>query len=505
MSVRSAGRPGRSRHPSGIYLIFTTEIWERFSYFGMRGLLVLFLTAATEDGGFGWDGSSALQLYALYTGLVYLAPVLGGYLGDRILGRRRAVVTGCALMTAGHFTMALPAAIPWILGWLGGYPLPMILERVGVPLGHAWDAAYQGAAYRAAVSGLGLATPPEGLLVAAYLGTSLSFYAALALIIAGTGFFKSNMATMVGELYQPDDSRRDAGYTIYYTGANIGAFAANIVAGTIGEAWGWHYGFSVAGLGMAAGLWLFLRLAPRHLKDVGERPRAPGLRPAPLAGSEVRRVLGILLMSSFTILFWMGFEQGGGLLNLMIRESVDRSAFGGEVPATWFQSLNPLFLMLLAPLFVAFWGYAEDRGLRLHPTRKYAFGLLLMGLSFLVLLGAQGEIARTGHCSPWWVVAVFAIQTVGELAMSPVSKSLVSRYAPARIASPLMGAEFACYACGAWLAGMLGARAFAVGPEQTFMGISAVCLAAALVCLCLRRTVDRLLGEAPQPAATCSA
>jgi len=483
--------------PRGILLIFTTEVWERFSYFGMRGLLVLFLTAATVDRGFGWSPASALRLYATYTALVYLAPVIGGFIGDCILGRRRAVLAGALLMMLGHTVMALPGVVPDVLAWWSGYPVPDLLYNSGIPLGQfaVPDAAREAWSGLAAVQGL--VEPPLAVMELAYRVTGWSFYVALTLIVAGTGFFKSNMAVMVGDLYAPDDSRRDAGFTIYYTGANLGAFAANLVAGTVGELWGWHWGFSIAGLGMAVGAALFWLRAPVLLAGVGDPPVRPTARIGALptlAAGDGKRVLGILLMSAFTIVFWMGFEQGGGLLNIMVRDAVDRDVSGMQIPATWFQSLNPLFIFLLAPLFVMMWDHFQRRGYAPHPTQKYAAGLLIMGLSFVLLLGAQAEINATGQCSAWWLVTVFAVQTVGELAISPVSKSLVSRYAPQQVASPLMGAEFACYAGGAWLAGMLGAWAVATTPEQVFGLLLIVTVVAALACLAVRPLVDRLLG-----------
>ncbi len=482
--------------PRGILLIFTTEVWERFSYFGMRGLLVLFLTATTAERGFGWDGADALRLYATYTALVYLAPVVGGFLGDCLLGRRSAVLLGALLMMCGHAMMALPGVLPYLLEQWAAYPIEELLYESGLSMGRLSIPADAAAVWSGYAAGQGYTSPPMTFLSIAYLVTSWSFYGALALIVAGTGFFKSNMAVMVGELYSSDDARRDAGFTIYYTGANLGAFAANLVAGTVGEVWGWHWGFSIAGLGMAVGASIFWLRAPRLLSGVGLKPaeRSAGSITMPhLDARDWSRVAGILLMSAFTIVFWMGFEQGGGLLNIMIRDAVDREVFGSEVPATWFQSLNPLFIFLLAPGFVALWGWFERHERSPHPTQKYAAGLLIMGLSFLLLLGAQQEINATGTCSAWWLVAVFAVQTIGELSISPVSKSLVSRYAPQQVASPLMGAEFACYAGGAWLAGLLGAWAVSASPEEAFRYLLWTCIAAAIVCLAVRPLIDWLL------------
>ncbi|MEM6582591.1 MAG: peptide MFS transporter [Pseudomonadota bacterium] len=482
-------------HPRGIYLIFTTEIWERFSYYGMRGLLVLFLSAATIDGGFGWSSARALEIYATYVALVYIAPIIGGYIGDRWLGRKRAVIVGSILMMAGHFAMVVPGVAPAVVGSITNYPVSDLLHESGIELGALSVSTQQLEQMAAYAMHRGWGELPHTSLTLAYLLVSWSFYLALLLIILGTGFFKPNMAIMVGELYEKTDPRREAGYTIYYTGANIGAFVANLVAGTIGEVFGWHLGFSVAGLGMGIGLVVFILGARRTMVGIGERPQRSQVQSAPLNNHERKRVLGILLMSMFTIVFWMGFEQGGGLLNVMVRDSVDRSVLGFDTPVTWFQSLNPMFIFLFAPLFVAMWGALARRKIDLHPTTKYAIALILMASSFLLLIGAQAEVERTGSCSALWLVAVFAVQTAGELAISPVSKSLVSRYAPTRIASPMMGAEFACYAVGAWLAGQVGAWALNSGPKEAFELLLIACLTTAALCLGIRRIVDRLLAS----------
>jgi POT family proton-dependent oligopeptide transporter len=462
----------------------------------MRGLLILFLTAATIDHGFGWAFADALRLYATYTALVYLLPVLGGFIGDMWLGRRRAVLVGAMLMMVGHFLMAVPGVIPTLLSVWSGYPVEAALFESGLTMGMPFLPEGAGDLWSSWAATNCEESSPFLLLKGAYLSVSWAFYSALGLILLGTGLFKSNMATMVGELYTPGDQRRDAGYTIYYAGANIGAFIANLVAGTVGEYWGWHWGFSVAGLGMVVGCVSFYRMAPALLSGVGDHHRITREEKVSLSAFEWRRVVGILLMSAFTIVFWAGFEQGGGLLSIMVRDSVERQVLGVEVPVTWFQSLNPFFIFLFAPLFVAVWGALESRNCSVHATYKYAFGLFLMSLSFLLLLGAQREVDHTGSCSAWWLVAVFAVQTIGELAISPVSKALVSRHAPERIAAPMMGAEFACYAAGAWFAGLFGAFAVSGQSSQVFWILAISSTTAAIVCLAMKPVVDRLLEAA---------
>jgi len=442
------------RHPPGLATIFLTEMWERFSYYGMRALLVLYLVNALDLAR-----EDALQIYATYTALVYLTPVLGGYLADRWLGTRRAVAIGAIVMAMGHFAMAFPALL----------------------------------------------------------------HLALGLLIAGNGFFKPNMTTLVGALYRDGDPRRDSGFTIYYMGINLGAFLAPLVAGTLGEKLGWHYGFAAAGIGMVAGLLIFLK-GQRHFGAAGLPPgRDPlrglgagdwwvigvssaatlalvavlvaalpllapawnGLGPLLQAGIaaliiglyalaarlwrrwrrstpprrldriERERVAAIAVMGVFVVFFWMGFEQAGGTMNLFADKRTDRVILGWEMPATYFQAVNPLLILMLAPLFSLLWGRLDRSPYGLSAPAKQGLGMVVLGLGFLVLAIADQHAQAVGRVSPLWLLAVYLLHTTGELLLSPIGLSMVTKLAPARLVSLLMGLWFTAIALANYLAGTL--------------------------------------------------
>ena len=277
-------------HPKGLYLLFFTEMWERFSYYGMRALLVLFLTSATLDEGFGWSSVEALRLYGLYTGLIWFTPVIGGWLADSYLGQRKAVVIGGSLMALGHFMMAGPALLPVLVGQFSGVPVQDVLQTAGVALGSLFPdgAAWQGLDARIAALELsaGEAARYQSAARLAYTLSAVSFYSALCLLVCGVGLFKTNISTQVGLLYDERDDRRDGGFTIFYMGINIGAFLGIIIAGVLGERVGWHYGFAVAGVGTAAmaspmrvliEIWsTALLMQPFRANDRKSSPRSPG-------------------------------------------------------------------------------------------------------------------------------------------------------------------------------------------------------------------------------------
>ena len=442
-------------HPSGLSTLFFTEMWERFSYYGMRALLVLYLVNALEV-----PRSDALSIYATYTALVYLTPIIGGYLADRWLGAQSAVLVGSLLMALGHFAMAVPSLL----------------------------------------------------------------YVALGLLVAGNGFFKPNISTMVGRLYDEGDPRRDSGFTIFYMGINLGAFLSPLVCGTLGEKLGWHYGFAAAGVGMLFGLVIFVRgqvhfqkeinagawrktvwttavvtllvvlivlswpnfkpwwqsfsiavrsvaiilllllfsLLPRYLGKVIKRPR-PLLAWAmvrqeqvtQLTRQEWQRVMAIFIMALFVIFFWMGFEQAGGTMNLFADKQTDRNLFGWEVPASYFQSVNPLLILLLAPLFATLWLRLSGAGFSLSVVTKQALGMIILGLGFIVLAIAQQQAELYGQVGPGWLLMVYLLFTIGELCLSPIGLSMVTRLAPGQLAALMMGIWFTAMAVASYLAGTL--------------------------------------------------
>jgi POT family proton-dependent oligopeptide transporter len=438
-------------------VLFFTELWERFAYYGMRALLILYLMDATT-GGLGWSQERASRLYGWFVGLTYLTPVAGGWLADRFLGTNRSLLVGGAVLTLGHLSLAL--------------------------------------------------------------GTTLSFYAGLALVIAGTGFFKPNVHTMVGQLYQPDDPRRDSGFTLYYMGINLGAFFGPLVCAWLAVRYGWSYGFAAAAVGMAIGLVFYLGARHRWLGNVGLSPRERGLeaRPDPhprLTPVERKRIAAIAFITVFVVVFWLAFEQAGSSLNVFAAQRTDRTAGewlgwvapNGKVPAAWFQSINPLFVLLLAPVIAGIW---QRLGHRAPSTpAKMALGLILFGVAYTIMVLGAAQSDHGSLVSPWVLVAFYLVYTLGELCFLPVGISFVSQTAPARLGSMLMGiwltANFVANLIGGYLAGMVqrierGEFIRVLGGQADFFLIFVIlCLSAGLL-LALVVPVIRRLSAAP-PAA----
>ncbi|CAM2843263.1 peptide MFS transporter [Vibrio ordalii] len=320
-------------HPRGLFLLFGTELWERFSYYAMRAILVLYITDATINGGLGWSTKDALDLYGTYTGLVYITPLIGGYLADNYLGQRRSILIGGALMAIGQFTLALPA------------------DALGI-------------------------------------GSLHTFYLGLALLICGNGLFKPNISTMVGDLYNEGDNRRDGAFTIFYMGINLGALLAGVISGSVTNSFGWKAGFVAAGIGMLISLVMQMAMAQSWLGDIGREPAAKrdlklkkSANKEPLTKAEVDRIKVILVMSLFTIVFWAGFEQAGGLMNIYTQQYTDRMIGGFEVPAAWFQSLNPFFIITLAPVLAVLWVKLGKR--EPNSPMKFALAMFFLALGFL--------------------------------------------------------------------------------------------------------------------------
>jgi POT family proton-dependent oligopeptide transporter len=443
----TADRPTQSSdlfgHPRGLTFLFATEMWERFSYYGMRALLVLYMIkylllpehAGSVAGLTAFKsmlelafGPLALQpfasqIYGAYTGLVYLTPILGGLLADRVLGQRRTVILGAALMAVGHFMMAF-----------------------------------------------------EHL-----------FLLALFVLILGNGAFKPNISTQVGHLYAPGDRRRDRAFSIFYVGINLGAFLAPLVCGTLGEELGWHYGFAAAGVGMTIGLVIYLLAAPALPPDafvMRETTKAPMRRDEWLA------IGAILLLMLPVGLYWGCYEQQGNTIALWVDQYTNRQVLGGEIPVTWFQSLNPFMIFAFTPFIVAFW---RRQGSREPSTvAKMAIGCLLNALAYLVLAVAAWNAA--GAQASWlWLFGYFVILTIGELYLSPTGLSLVTKVAPVRLLSMMMGVWLATSFIGGFLAGYLGTFWSSLGKPEFFLMLAIVsAIAAAAIALLIRPLRDIL-------------
>lgn len=407
-------------HPVGLYVLFFTEMWERFSYYGMRALLVLYLVTQTteKNAGLGWTNSEALVLYGWYTMLVYVASIPGGIIADRILGQKKSVIVGAILLVIGHSILAID------LMW--------------------------------------------------------AFYTGLGFIIAGVGMLKPNISTMVGGLYRKGDIRRDKGFTIFYIGINLGAFLSSLIVGYVGEVYGWHYGFGLAGVCMLFGLVQFI-LGQKHLEGVGdylgssknEEDRETMKRP--LSKIEKDRVFVLILSFLMVIVFFGAFEQAGGLMNIYAKDYTNRILLGWEVPASWFQSLNAFFIITLGTIVAAYWANRKLKGKEASSLFKMIMGLIIMGAGFLFMSAAALEYQNSGSSAMYWLVFAYLFHTVGELSLSPVSLSFVTKLAPAKYASLMMGLYFSTTGLGNKVAGLLGESASKLGELTVFTGIAIFC------------------------------
>ena len=491
-------------HPRGLSTLFFTEMWERFSYYGMRALLILFMTAPLAAGGLGFDTARAGPIYALYVSSVYLLSVPGGWVADRLLGLRRAVLVGGIVIMSGHICLAVPS----------------------------------------------IAT----------------FYLGLVLIAVGTGLLKSNVSVLVGKLYSADDVRRDAGYSIYYMGINTGALIAPLVTGWLAQSesfrgilaaagmrpeTSWHWGFGAAAVGMFLGLVQYVG-GGKYLSPDGLYP----VRPAdPVAAAKLQRqirwtgivtVAGIVLVAALALsgtisvdpelisrnfgwvligvtlgffgwlfllgrwtpeerkslvviavlflaatVFWMAYEQAGSTLNLFAERSVNNRVLGHGFPASWYQSLPPLFIISFAPVFAALWVRLGSR----NPSSpaKFAIGLALLGVGFAVMIGAAAAAVGGARVRPLWLFVSYLLQTLGELCLSPVGLSAMSRLAPARIAGLVMGVWFLALSVGNYLAGMASSLYEEMPLPKLFTMVTLSALATALLLAALVKPIHRML------------
>jgi POT family proton-dependent oligopeptide transporter len=430
-------------HPVGLYVLFFTEMWERFSYYGMRAILVLYLVAQTqgENSGLGWTNGEALSLYGWYTMLVYVASIPGGWIADKFLGQKKSVLYGGILLVAGHSVLAIE---------------------------EMW-----------------------------------AFYSGLGLIIAGVGLLKPNISTMVGGLYKQGDIRRDKGFTIFYIGINVGAFLSSLIVGTVGEVYGWHYGFGLAGIGMAAGLVQYL-FGQKYLKSVGnflgasENKEEKDAMNKPLSKIEKDRVVVLLISFLLVIIFWGAFEQAGGLMNLYASDKTDRILsfslpfIGNEVPASWFQSLNAMFIIFLGTTVAGYWANRKLKGKISTSLFKMILGLIIMGTGFFFMTAAAAQYESNGASAMYWLVLAYLFHTIGELCISPVALSYITKLAPVKYASLMMGVYFAMTGFGNKLAGLLGEASENLGEYVIFTGIAIFCVIFGFLVMLFRKRLEKL-------------
>src|SRR5215475_3236252 len=441
-------------HPRGLTFLFATEMWERFSYYGMRALLVLYMVKYLlhpehADNVIGLTALKSLlegvfgplemqpfssHIYGLYTALVYLTPLFGGILADRVLGQHRTILLGAALMAIGHFMMAFE------------------------PL----------------------------------------FLFALTLLILGNGAFKPNMSAQVGGLYAPGDPRRDRAYSIFYVGINLGAWLAPLVCGTLGEELGWHYGFAAAGVGMTLALVIYLFAMPALPPDELHKAIATGTEHAPLTRSEWRGILALLVLFIPTTLFWATYEQQGNTIALWADDHTDRTInlilWHGEIPITWFQAFNPFLIFVFTPFVIALWAWQARRGREPSTVTKMSIGCLGVTLANLIMVAAAWQAA--GDEASWlWLLGYFVVITLGELYLSPIGLSLVSKVAPARMVSMLMGLWLATSFAGNLIAGWLGSFWSSMDKTTFFLMIAGIALIASAVILAFDRPLRNVISD----------
>lgn len=475
-------------HPVGLYVLFFTELWERFSYYGMRAILTLYMIAAAtgENPGMGWAENEALALYGWYTMLVYVASIPGGIMADRWLGQKKAVLYGGLLLCIGHGTLAIESEV--------------------------------------------------------------AFFTGLAFIIAGVGLLKPNISTMVGGLYQQGDARRDKGFTIFYIGINIGAFLASLIVGAVAAIYGWHYGFGLAGIGMLLGQLIYM-LGQKYLTKVGNPPdkierkndaslmelykKLPQhLVPLIVTGilllaslyiltlksipygllalfltaitvmlmmiyqelNKVQRDRFVVLLISFiiVIIFWGAFEQAGGLMNIYTEKYTNREVWGITIPAAVMQSWNPLFIIIFGVPVAAFWHKRKLQGKEASSLFKMMIGLIIMGSGFLWMRGAALQYQEIGQSALFWLILAYLFHTIGELCASPVALSFITKLAPVKYASLMMGVYFAVTGLGNKLAGIIGESATQFGELTIFTGIAVFCMTVGGLLLIMLKPLKRL-------------
>ena len=431
-------------HPRGLATLFFTEMWERFSYYGMRAFLLYYITASVASGGLGFSDAQGASIYGTYTGSAWGAAIFGGVVADRFLGQYRSVLWGGVLIMLGHLTLVFHA-------------LPF-------------------------------------------------FYAGLTFIVLGTGLLKPSVSTLVGSLYRQGDHRRDAGFSIFYMGINSGAILGPIIAGYVAQRIDWHLGFGCAAVGMALGLAQYVldrrhlqvaidRMAAERTARAAEKLSDDSKGSAAFTAAEWRRIAAIVVLFVFAILFWAGYEQAGSTLALMGDRNTRLEVFGVPFPSSWLQSLQPIFVVILAPVFASLW----VRLGRHEPSVpvKFGLGLLFMGLAFVIMMpaGAAVDSDATLKVSPWPLIAWNLFSELGELSLSPVGLSAITKLSPARIVGLMMGVWFLSIAFGNKLAGSLAAYVSTMPLSSMFSSIAAALIIMAVIMFLLSQPVRRLMGE----------
>ena len=475
-------------HPAGLYLVFFTGMWERFSYYAMRGILVLYLTATWLNGGLGYDEKFSTTVYGLATGLCYFTPLFGGWLSDRYLGQRKSILIGGFIMVLAQFLLFAPE----------------LFTTVSPNM------------------------TPEQLAHNEFIGR-VGLFAGLFLLIIGNGFFKPNISSIVGDLYEPGDRRLDSAFSIFYMGINLGAVIAPLIVGLLADnvfattfvdangvtqiTHGYRYGFLAAAVGVLIGQLLFVFLSNKYLGNIGMEPKGAAKLAestteevkVPLTRQEKERIVVIFIFFFFAVFFFAGMEQAGASFNLYANKYIDRTIFGHEIPTAWLQMINPFFVIVLAPVFAYFWN--TRLGQALNTPLKMGLGLIVLGIGFWFMLIAgfqrgatwQGGLNiidnadATIKASMIWMILTYLLHTIGELSLSPVGLSIVTKLSPARFASLFMGVWIMAAAFANMLAGLISSYVVELGASTVFASISAFVMVLGILMVSLNKVIERMM------------
>jgi proton-dependent oligopeptide transporter, POT family len=494
-------------YPKGAWLIIGVEFWERFSFYGMLSILALFLTAPPQRGGFGWSATQALALVGEYSFSMYAFPALGGFLADRVLGRRRAVAVGGSFMLIGQIMLTSPIFLPLLLGWWHGAPLLQALHELAVPLGRLRHSGSLDAAI-ATHGALLDAGAGAGWLRQAYLASAIGFFAALFCLVLGNALMKSTLVVLCGETMSANDPRREAAYAFYYQGISFGALLSGIAVGWVAQTFGWHFGFGLGAVGMAVALGSYLLFAPRWLGQIGAQPDRPMPRAgnlgttdpsrAPEMRAQVLRRIGLLLvLAALLCAFSVGWFQLFGSWLLFIERDVDRAVGPFVIPVPWFTSMNAGVVIVLAPVVAALWVRLGNRNQRVDIVQKYTFALTMV-LTAHVLMGLVARHATAATPAPVWIPLIsLSMLAIGELVAWTATYGMVSRAAPAGFASVAMGAWYLLtLGLGGYLAGSTGWLIDSAGFASAFGAVAAVMGAMCLIAVLLRGPLRRLAARA---------
>jgi POT family proton-dependent oligopeptide transporter len=465
-------------YPKGVLLVAGTELWERFSYWGLMAIFVLFLTAGVERGGFGWTEVDAIKLYGAYVGAAFAGPLLGGWIANNYWGERRCILLGGLMIAAGHLCLAGPALMPWLVG---KFSTPVSDEMfralwlaANVPLGHWTLSAEQWQQMAVAAGERGITL---GAAKVIYRLTSVSFFGGLLLVLIGTGLIKPTISSIVSHFFVAGDRRRDSAFGLFFAAVYVGCILGTAVVGFLGERMGWHWGFAAAALGMLLSLTVYLWKQRAYLGDIGVTPVSQGAGVATLrrlTRPEWDRIKVILWQGLLTALYAAAFFQAGGLLLLFVDTHLDRGLLGWTIPSTWLVNVATLSFVILTPCAIRLWNTLERRGRNPSAPVKLAWGLLVIGAAYLLLACLAGMVtSNDGSKLSWlWMALVYVLFGVGDVLVWPNQIALTSRLAPRALSAVFIGGWYLTIGIGTWMTGYIGTLGYTWGLRPLFFAMS---------------------------------